>query len=280
MTITDDVMRFKKMTKAFPLLTIEEEKQLAAIIRKFKGGKQKQAAREALMNANYRLVLKYAHKYFNTYADGQPSEVTLMDLVNSGCIGLAKAVDAYNPRKFKTKFSTLAVPWIRQSILSFLYQDNRRVHIPNHIALELRKLKRTQEIAEEVSDKELIKKLNVTQKTLNRIKGAHVSTFSLDRMYAGGESEPASTSLPDTKVLQADDNADASERGKMLHRAIKKLSEMERDIVISQYLSDSKVKLATLGKRWKISGERVRQKRNQAVDKLRWIVKKELGQAV
>src|SRR5580692_12375943 len=103
-----------------PLLTREEEIQLASRVRR--GDKR---ARERMIKANLRLVVKISYDYANF---GMP----LLDLINEGNIGLMKAVERFNPKK-GAKLSTYAALWIRQSIRRALSNQSKTIRLPVHV---------------------------------------------------------------------------------------------------------------------------------------------------
>ncbi len=136
-----------------PLLTREEENKLAAQVQR--GSKR---AREQMIKANLRLVVKISHDYANF---GMP----LLDLINEGNIGLMKAVERFNPRK-GAKLSTYAALWIKQSIRRALSNQSKTIRLPVHIVDKVHKLNRasqklTERFGREPSDAELAKALEV-----------------------------------------------------------------------------------------------------------------------
>ncbi|KAB2648923.1 MAG: sigma-70 family RNA polymerase sigma factor, partial [Verrucomicrobia bacterium] len=138
----------------FPLLTPQEEITLAA---KIKRGDKK--ARDLMINANLRLVVKIAHDY-----DGLG--LPLLDLINEGNIGLMKAVGRFDPAK-GGKLSTYGSWWIKQSIKRALANQSKTIRLPVHLVDKISKLRRTalklQEIfGREATDEELAEELNTT----------------------------------------------------------------------------------------------------------------------
>jgi RNA polymerase primary sigma factor len=282
MIIDDSVDKYYEMVNSFELLSFEREKELASIIRKFKGGKQRQKAREELMNHNLRLVVKIAFQFFNrenNYPQGKGrSELTLMDLISSGNVGLMKAVDLYNPIKFKTRFSTYATLWIKQGMLSLVYSYNSAVHVPAHIVNDSNKYKEIEEKAKqgEISDKEMMKLLKVTEKGLRNIRSSNISAFSMDIECAmKNESKKAYREfIPDTKQHTPYEQTARNDSSESIADALDVLDPVSRDIIEGQYLNPNKVRLVDLGKKHKISGERVRQIKEKALVKMKRELKK------
>src|SRR5260221_9402843 len=155
-----------------PLLTREEENKLAARVKR--GNKR---AREHMIKANLRLVVKIAHEYANL---GLP----LPDLINEGNIGLMKAVERFNPKK-GAKLSTYAALWIKQSIRRALSNQSKTIRLPVHVVDKVHKLNRavqklTEKLGRETSDAELGKVLEVPTAKVAALRKLGVSPISLD----------------------------------------------------------------------------------------------------
>src|SRR6476620_8449904 len=121
--------RYLQEIGQFPLLTPEQEIELAGRIKKGDA-----AAREQMINANIRLVVTIAHEYANL---GLP----LLDLISEGNIGLTKAVERFDPAK-KAKLSTYAAWWIKQSIKRALANQSKTIRIPVHLGDKIAKVRR------------------------------------------------------------------------------------------------------------------------------------------
>src|ERR1700757_2073137 len=121
--------RYLREIGRFPLLTPQEEIQLA---RKIKKGDA--AARERMIKANLRLVVTIARDYTNL---GLP----LLDLISEGNIGLTKAVERFDPAK-GAKLSTYAMWWIKQSIKRALANQSKTVRLPGHLIDKVAKVRR------------------------------------------------------------------------------------------------------------------------------------------
>src|SRR5277367_4093756 len=119
-----------------PLLTAQEEIELAA---RFKMGDQK--AREHMIRANLRLVVKIAHDYSHF---GLP----LMDLISEGNIGLMKAVERFDPTK-GGKLSTYAAWWIKQSIKRALANQSKTIRLPVHLVDKISRMRKATALLQE-----------------------------------------------------------------------------------------------------------------------------------
>jgi len=267
---SEAVDRYVKEIARYPLIDYKREKQLARIIRKFKDGKQKQAAREELMNSNLKLVVKIAYKYQNFF------DIPIMDLISAGNVGLAKSIDLYNPRKFNTRFTTWAYPIIRQSIFRLLYMFSNPVRIPLHIIDQSRQYKKILEKYADASDEELMESLEVSEAGLNKIRMANTKTVYLDKeIFRHGESDNPTTLgqiLPDVSAI--DSNLDTCEfdRKEHLHAALDTLGTIDKDIIIGLFFNEETLK--SVGKRHGITPEAVRLRKLKALRKMQHRLKK------
>jgi RNA polymerase primary sigma factor len=261
---TDRCMNsYQTLIEEFPVLTREQEREILDIINKYKGGKAKREAKELLFNSNVRLVMKEASRY--------KSLLPLADLMNAGCEGLWIATNRFNP-KFKHKFSTYAVPWIRVKIFRLLSVLGTMVYIPANVQSKSYKYKNLMEKDANLTDKQLMEELQVNKKGLYKIKMAQHSTLSLNYTYSDKDKESESALedfLPDDKALNPRISAEIQDTKHIIHDALEELEPVQKDILIERYLSGEKTNLSTLGKKWNISGERVRQIEFQAFKKLR-----------
>ena len=121
--------RYLREIGRIPLLTLEQEIELAAKIKKGDA-----AARERMINSNLRLVVTIAHDYANL---GLP----LLDLISEGNIGLTKAVERFDPTK-GAKLSTYAMWWIKQSIKHALANQGKTIRLPVHLVDKVAKVRR------------------------------------------------------------------------------------------------------------------------------------------
>ena len=155
-----------------PLLTREEEIKLASRVRR--GDKR---ARERMIKANLRLVVKISYDYANF---GMP----LLDLINEGNIGLMKAVERFNPRK-GAKLSTYAALWIKQSIRRALSNQSKTIRLPVHVVDKVHKLHRanvelTETLGREPTDAELAEHLGISRAKVAQLRTCGVNPVSLD----------------------------------------------------------------------------------------------------
>jgi RNA polymerase sigma factor (sigma-70 family) len=254
--------------KDLPLLTAEREKELGKIIQKFKKGKKKDEAIIELVEHNIRLAINEAYKY------SRMSSVPIDELYSAGRAGLIRAAYDYNPVKFKTRFSTYATPWIRQGIRETIH-GNSPVKIPMHIVNGLYRKNKAVEANGDMSNGELCKELELTEAQLDKINKAHISSVSLNMplsphgSYESGDHLTLGDVMPDPDAnIPGEDGLD-DPRHDFLMEAMGELDEMSQEIIKAQILNADKTNLSDLGERFCISGERVRQIKDNALNQMK-----------
>lgn len=251
-----------------PLLTPQEEQELATRIQQ-EGDEQ---ARQSMMLANLRLVVNIAKQYI----PGNDPEL-LMDLVQEGNIGLMRAIDRFDP-KFKTRFSTYGVYWIRQAILRAL-KNRRLVRLPENVfdrILEMQRIRQRlyQLLGRAPISEELAREMQVPLTEIHRLEQANADVVSLDKAVGGkGEDEDTElgTLIEDDQAVSPSDAAQHSMMQREVRSAVSTLPIRERSIIEARFgLDDGTPKtLEEIGRRFEISRERVRQLQNVALDRLR-----------
>ena len=170
---TDALQLFLNEIRRYPLLTAEEEIELA------KGIEQGDlAAKERMINSNLRLVVSIAKKY-------QGQELSLLDLIQEGIFGLIRAAEKFDWRK-GYKFSTYATFWIRQAIQRGLANKARTIRIPVHIGQRERKIVRAErallaQLGREPSDEEIAAAAELPLTQVEEVRDAARTVTSLDR---------------------------------------------------------------------------------------------------
>src|ERR1041385_1990456 len=168
----DPIRLYMREIGQVALLTPEEEVKLA---RRIKRGDA--AAREHMIKANLRLVVKIARDYENY---GLP----LLDLVSEGNIGLMKAVERFDPSK-GAKLSTYAAWWIKQSIKRGLADQSKTIRLPVHVVDKISRMRRVamrmqEEFGREPTDEELGEELGMTPSRVAQLRTAAIRPASLD----------------------------------------------------------------------------------------------------
>ncbi|WP_404422831.1 RNA polymerase sigma factor RpoD/SigA [Nibricoccus sp. IMCC34717] len=247
-----------------PLLTIKEEIALAKRIRK--GDK---AARDHMISANLRLVVKIAHDYKDF---GLP----LLDLISEGNIGLIKAVERFDPRK-GGKLSTYAAWWIKQSIKRALANQSKTIRLPVHLVDKISKMRRTamaltEELGREPTDEELAMELQVPASKVAHLKSVSVRPASLDAPV-GDESDSTTFGemVGDENSPNPYENLNLSNSNTDLRAMVDSLDPREAEIIRLRFGFDGgdEMTLEEVGERFKVTRERVRQLQNLALNKIR-----------
>ena len=262
------------------LLTPDEEHDLA--VRYASTGDVKAAAR--MVTANLRLVVKIAFEYRRAYRN-------LMDLIQEGNIGLMQAVKRYDPYR-GVKLSSYAAWWIRAYILRFILNNWRLVKLgttqnQRKLFFNLNKEKqRLTALGVDPTSAELARQLDVPEAEViemdRRLSG---SDLSLDAPVGEGDGKPTTRmDLLPAAGERADDALAGHELGGMVHEQLeafgRTLAGKEATIFADRLLADEPATLQEIGDRFGISRERVRQLEKRLQDKLRVVLKAELGEAM
>lgn len=266
MELDETTIAYIRQANEFALLTVQREKELAKIIRSYKTGKMRQKAIHELISHNLKLVIKEAFRY------AKKTGLEFKDFIGSGNEGLIKAAEKFNPQKFKTKFSTYATYWIREAMQDHTYKNMSVVTVPVHISNGVAKHKKIMERGVAMTDKQLRKELSVSESGLQRIKGAHISSVSLQQtVNHGGDGDEITIgdTLPDENAIDPSENSSSNDDFDFLYEALEELDETSKNIVMAQFLQGDKAKLGKLGKRFSVTGERIRQIRESALKMLR-----------
>jgi RNA polymerase primary sigma factor len=250
------------------LLTPQEEIQLAAKIKK--GDKK---AREQMIKANLRLVVKIARDYEGI---GLP----LLDLISEGNIGLMKAVERFDPKK-GGKLSTYGSWWIKQSIKRALANQSKTIRLPVHLVDKISKMRRIsmqlqEELGREPTDDELAVELDMTASRVTQMRLAAIRPASLDAPIGDEESnnfaEVVQDENADTPYEQLEDKTVTG----MLREMVTKLDPREATILRYRFGLDggSERTLEEVGEKFGVTRERVRQIQNIALRKMRKMIEK------
>jgi RNA polymerase primary sigma factor len=252
-----------------PLLTREEEVQLARRIRK--GDK---AARERMIKSNLRLVVKIAHDYAGL---GLP----LLDLISEGNIGLMKAVERFDPRK-GGKLSTYGSWWIKQSMKRALANQAKTIRLPVHLVDKIGKMRRaaidlSEKLGRDPTDLELAEHLDMPVAKVVELRTVGIRPASLDAPIGEGDTTEFGEIVGDEEAhTPAEMLQDKSIREDM-KELLARLDERERLILRHRFALDGgkEQTLEEIGAKLKITRERVRQIQNIALRKLRKMMEKQ-----
>ncbi len=277
----DPLGTYMAETRRYPLLTPEEEKELA--VRLVEHGDS--AAARRLIEANLRLVVKIAYEYRRAHRN-------LLDLVQEGNIGLIQAVSKFDPYR-GVKLSSYAAFWIRAYILKFILNNWRLVKIgttqaQRKLFFNLRKEReKLEQLGFTPTTALLAEKLDVAEKEVIEMERRLAAPeASLDAPMGGGDDDGTRTRLDylpseDTRPDRAVAESEFSEllRGK-LEAFAQTLAGREQTIFRERWLTDEPLTLQEIGDRYNVSRERARQLEKRMLDRLKKYLESEMGTAV
>ena len=250
------------------LLTPQEEIELAARIKR--GDRR---AREHMIKANLRLVVKIAHDY-----DGLG--LPLLDLINEGNLGLMKAVERFDPAK-GGKLSTYAAWWIKQSIKRALANQAKTIRLPVHLVDKISRMRRIamklQEVfGREPTDEELAEELGVSPGKVTQLRMASFRPTSLDAPIGDDESNTYAEVVEDERAEDPYAMLEEKTVTRMLSDLVERLDDREKRILRYRFGLDGggEKTLEEVGAVFGVTRERIRQIQNLALSKLRRIIAK------
>ncbi len=250
------------------LITPEQEIELAARIKK-----GDEAARDQMIRANLRLVVKIAQDYSNY---GLP----LADLISEGNIGLMKAVERFDPEK-GGKLSTYASWWIKQSVKRALANQSKTIRLPVHMVDKVARMRRittmmTEECGREPSDEELMSELGLPRKKFALLKRAAQRPTSLDAPIGEDERMSMGETIGDEGAINPSQALEDKNLRGNLEELYGVLDEREMQIISDRFGLDGEkpMTLEEVGEGFGVTRERIRQLQNGALDKMRKALRK------
>ncbi|MFP6899536.1 MAG: sigma-70 family RNA polymerase sigma factor [Opitutales bacterium] len=245
------------------LLTREEECELAPRIA---AGDEK--ARELMITANLRLVVKIAQDYANL-------GLQLLDLINEGNIGLMKAVERFDPNK-GGKLSTYASWWIKQSIKRALANQSKTIRLPVHMIEKVAKMSRTtikltESLGREPTDDELAEAVDMPVSKVAHLKSVSIRPTSLEATIGDDKETPLSDIVKDERALTPLERLQDKSLISDVNLVLDKLEPREAEIIRLRFgLSGEEPQtLEQVGVQFDITRERVRQLQDIAIRRMR-----------
>ncbi len=264
--LPDAVQLYLKTIGRTALLTGQEEKDLAK--RSERGDEE---ARQRLIQANLRLVVSIAKHYVN-----RSNNMSILDLIQEGNIGLSKAVDKFDYRK-GFKFSTYATWWIRQAIARALADQSRTIRIPVHMVETISKytqIKRrlAQELGRDPLAEEIAIEMSISVEKVRHIQEISQEVLSLE-LPVGDDDDNSTLSefIKDEKGLTPDQITSHSLLREKILEIMEDLTPREREIISMRFgLMDGVTHtLEEVGKKFGVTRERIRQIEAKALERMR-----------
>lgn len=262
----DSIQIYLKEIGQYPLISAAEEKELA---QRIEAGEEE--AKTLLARANLRLVVSIAKKYV-----GRSPDLTLLDLIQEGNLGLFKAVDKFDWTK-GYKFSTYATWWIRQAITRALADQSRTIRVPVHMVETIAKYKQvhrklSQDLGRDPMPEEMAVEMGMDIEKIYTIEKIDQSTVSLESPV--GDDEDKSTLgdfLADDKILSPDQEVSRRILSDQVGEILDDLSEKERKILELRHglVDGIQHTLEEVGKKFGVTRERIRQIEAKAHEKIR-----------
>jgi RNA polymerase primary sigma factor len=263
----DSIQIYLREIGQYPLLTAAEERELAKRIEK--GDAE---ARNILARSNLRLVVSIAKKYV-----GRSPDLTLLDLIQEGNLGLFRAVDKFDWKK-GYKFSTYATWWIRQAITRALADQSRTIRIPVHMVETIAKYKQisrrlSQALGRDPQAEEIAVEMGVEPEKIYQIEKINQDTLSLENPVGSDDEEKSTLGdfIPDDKIPSPVQESSERILSEQVRAILDDLSPKERKILEMRHgLMDGIYHtLEEVGREFGVTRERIRQIEAKALEKIR-----------
>ncbi|MDX9913965.1 MAG: RNA polymerase sigma factor RpoD [Candidatus Moranbacteria bacterium] len=262
----DSVQMYLREIGKVPLLKSDDEVRLAKLIEK-----GEISAKQKLTEANLRLVVSIAKKYV-----GRSNNLSLLDLIQEGNIGLFKAVEKFDYHK-GYKFSTYATWWIRQAITRALADQSRTIRIPVHMVETINKYTQivrqlVQELGREPLAEEIAAEMEMEVDKIRHIQKISQETVSLETSIGDSDDDSVlGDFIEDTETIMPDQTASRTLLKNHVTEILEELSPREQRILKIRFGLDDGVThtLEEVGQEFGVTRERIRQIEAKALDKIR-----------
>jgi len=263
----DSIQIYLREIGQYPLLTAAEERELA---KRIEAGDDE--ARNILARSNLRLVVSIAKKYV-----GRSPDLTLLDLIQEGNLGLFKAVDKFDWNK-GFKFSTYATWWIRQAITRALADQSRTIRIPVHMVETIAKYKQVsrrlaQALGRDPQPEEIAVEMGVEVDKIYQIEKINQDTLSLENPIGSDDDEKSTLGdfIADDKIPSPIQESSERILTEQVRDILDDLSPKERKILEMRHglLDGVYHTLEEVGKEFGVTRERIRQIEAKALEKIR-----------
>ena len=263
----DVVQLYLKEMRKTPLLTFEEEQALAKRV-----SEGDQEARSRMIEANLRLVVSMGKRYINR---GLP----FADILEEGNLGLIRAVEKFQYQR-GFRFSTYASWWIRQAIERAIVNQVKIIRLPVHVAENAYRYNRTvrkmtQELRREPTAKEVAAKMRISVEHARTLSQLLREVYSLDSLIGPEGDDTLKDVIVDDHTPSPSYAIDETSRRRQIDEWISELPETERSVIELRYglKQNSPQTLNSIGKKFGLTRERVRQIETQAISRIRQLTK-------
>ena len=260
---TDPIREYLKEIGSIPLLTQEQEQDLAK--RKSEGDAE---AGKKLVEANLRLVVSIAKRYTGR-------GMSFLDLVQEGNIGLMKAVEKFDYTK-GYRLSTYATWWVKQSVTRALADQSRTIRLPVHMVEAVNRIRKAQralavKLGREPSNEEIGKEVGMSEKRVTELMQSSGDTVSLETPVGDEDGSNLGDFVADDSNASTEEKAESVFLREEIEQMLQGLNPREREGIILRFGLESghPLTLEEVGKRFKVTRERIRQIETAALRKLR-----------
>lgn len=260
---TDPIREYLKEIGSIPLLTQEQEQELAK--RKALGDLH---AGQKLVEANLRLVVSIAKRYTGR-------GMSFLDLIQEGNIGLMKAVEKFDYTK-GYRLSTYATWWVKQSVTRALADQSRTIRLPVHMVEAVNRVRRAQRmlavrLGREPSNEEIGKEIGMSEKRVTELMQSSGDTVSLETPVGDEDGSNLGDFVADDANASTEEKAESVFLREEIDQMLQGLNPREREVIILRFGLESghPMTLEEVGKRFKVTRERIRQIETAALRKLR-----------
>ncbi len=262
--VRDQLSEYLEYVSKIPVLSEEEERELCERMKK----KDKEAV-DKLIKHNLRFVVNIAQRY-------KHSDVSLMDLINEGNLGLIYAAKKFDPDK-NVKFLSYAAWWIKNYIIKYLVEQSGPIKVPIKTKSKIKKLENVKNLYFEKFNRsplteELSRATNMSEREIKKVNEFRYRVDSLDRNLTDDPDNYYSpTEILSSSTESLEDHYIKESMIEDVKRILDELPERERNIIVLRYgLIDGKKRtLQEIGEMYNISKERVRQLENETIRKIR-----------
>jgi len=264
---SDSVQMYLKEIGRIPLLSTEKERDLAKRIER-----GEEEAKNLLVQANLRLVVSIAKKYV-----GRSHNLTLLDLIQEGNLGLFRAVEKFDWHK-GYKFSTYATWWIRQAITRALADQARTIRIPVHMIETISKFQQVkrrllQDLGREPLPEEVASEMGIDVEKVHHIMDISQETVSLEAPVGEDDDEASTLSefIEDERMLTPAQEVERRLLRDQMKEILSDLTPREQKILKMRFGLDDGIThtLEEVGKEFGVTRERIRQIEAKSFEKIR-----------